>query len=86
MVKTVTQEEVTQEELGGASPHTTISGVAHEAFENDLEALRATREVLGFLPMSNKGKKQNKKLGMHDANDLRLTSEQCQTALLYVPA
>ena len=58
MVKTVTQEEVTQETLGGATSHTTLSGVAHAAFENDIEALRATRELFGFLPSSNKGEQQ----------------------------
>ena len=57
MVKTVTQEEVTQETLGGATSHTTMSGVAHAAFDNDLEALRAGRELLGFLPLSNKGER-----------------------------
>lgn len=56
VVKTVTNEEVTQEELGGAISHTTLSGVAHAAFENDLEALKATRQLYGFLPLSNKGK------------------------------
>lgn len=55
VVKTVTQEEVTQEVLGGATSHTTLSGVAHASFQNDLEALRATRELLAFLPQSNKG-------------------------------
>lgn len=55
MVKTVTQEEVTQEVLGGAQSHTTMSGVAHAAYDNDLEALRATRELYGFLPLSCKG-------------------------------
>ncbi|CAM9644640.1 unnamed protein product, partial [Sphacelaria rigidula] len=56
VVKTVTQEEVTQEVLGGATSHTTLSGVAHASFQNDLEALRATRELLAFLPQSNKEK------------------------------
>ena len=51
----MTQEEVTQETLGGATSHTTMSGVAHLAFDNDLEALRAARELFGFLPLSNKG-------------------------------
>lgn len=37
--KTVTQEDVTQEELGGAKTHTSVSGVACGAFENDVEAL-----------------------------------------------
>lgn len=39
VVRTVTNEEVTQEELGGAKTHTTTSGVAHNAFDNDIEAL-----------------------------------------------
>lgn len=55
VVKTVTQEEVTQDELGGAATHTALSGVAHESYENDLEALRATRELMGFLPMNHDG-------------------------------
>lgn len=59
VVKTVTQEEVTQEVLGGATSHTSLSGVAHAAFENDLEALRATRELYGFLPLSNKGERKS---------------------------
>ena len=37
--QTVTQEDVTQEELGGAKTHTSVSGVACGAFENDVEAL-----------------------------------------------
>lgn len=39
VVKAVTNEEVTQEQLGGAKAHTSKSGVAHNAFENDIEAL-----------------------------------------------
>jgi len=54
VVKTVTHEEVTQEELGGAKTHSTISGVAHLAFENDIEALIRVRELVDFLPLSNK--------------------------------
>src|SRR5579872_2251837 len=54
VVKTVTHESVTHEELGGAVTHTTRSGVADMAFENDLEALAETRRVLGFLPASNR--------------------------------
>jgi propionyl-CoA carboxylase beta chain len=54
VVKTVTHESVTQEELGGAVTHTTRSGVADLAFENDLEALVETRRLLGFLPASNR--------------------------------
>lgn len=54
VVKTVTNEVVTQEELGGAVTHTTKSGVADFAFENDIEALLATRDFFDFLPLSNR--------------------------------
>ncbi|MBV2147487.1 acyl-CoA carboxylase subunit beta [Sphingobium sp. AS12] len=54
VVKTVTNEVVTQEELGGAVTHTTKSGVADVAFENDIEALLAVRDFVDFLPASNK--------------------------------
>ncbi|MEO5611632.1 MAG: acyl-CoA carboxylase subunit beta, partial [Sphingomicrobium sp.] len=54
VVKTVTNEVVTQEELGGAVTHTTKSGVADVAFENDIDALLATREFFDFLPSSNR--------------------------------
>ena len=54
VVKTVTNEIVTQEELGGAVTHTTKSGVADVAFENDIEALLAARDFVDFLPASNR--------------------------------
>ena len=54
VVKTVTHEEVTQEELGGALTHTGRSGVADLAFEDDVAALLRVREFLGFLPASNR--------------------------------
>ena len=54
VVKTVTNEVVTQEELGGAVTHTTKSGVADVAFENDIEALMAARDFIDFLPESNR--------------------------------
>ena len=54
VVKTVTHEEVTQEELGGAITHTTKSGVADLAFNNDVEALLQLRRFMDFLPSSNK--------------------------------
>ena len=56
VVKTVTHEEVTAEELGGAVSHTTKSGVADLAFENDVEALMMTRRLVGFIPSSNREK------------------------------
>lgn len=55
VVKTVTNEEVTQEELGGAGTHTKTSGVAHCAFDNDVEAIREMRRFFDFLPLNNKG-------------------------------
>ena len=54
VVKTVTHEDVTQEELGGAITHTTKSGVADIGFETDVEALENLRMFLDFLPSSNK--------------------------------
>jgi propionyl-CoA carboxylase beta chain len=54
VVKTVTNEVVTQEELGGAVTHTTKSGVADVAFENDIDALLATRDFFDFMPLSNR--------------------------------
>src|SRR5438034_120977 len=54
VVKTVTHENVTQEELGGAITHTTRSGVADLAFENDVEALVELRRFVDFLPGSNR--------------------------------
>ncbi|TTH99999.1 Propionyl-CoA carboxylase beta chain, mitochondrial [Bagarius yarrelli] len=54
VVKSVTNEDVTQEELGGAKTHTAVSGVAHKAFENDVDALLNLRQFFNFLPLSNK--------------------------------
>lgn len=53
VVKTVTNETVTAEELGGASVHTTRSSIADKAFENDVEALLQIRRLIDFLPSSN---------------------------------
>ena len=53
VVKTVTHEEVTAEELGGASTHSQKSGVADLTFENDRDALLMTREFMSYLPQSN---------------------------------
>ncbi|MBI1232912.1 MAG: methylmalonyl-CoA carboxyltransferase [Alphaproteobacteria bacterium] len=54
VVKTVTNEEVTHEELGGASVHAKKSGVVDGSFENDLEALVQMRRLIDFLPLSNR--------------------------------
>src|ERR1700720_1422053 len=53
VVKTVTNEEVTAEELGGASVHTTRSSIADRAFDNDVECLLQMRRLIDFLPASN---------------------------------
>ncbi len=54
VVKTVTHEEVTHADLGGAATHTGRSGVADLAFANDVEALLETRRFVDFLPPSNR--------------------------------
>ena len=56
VVKTVTHEEVSHEELGGAVTHSTRSGVADGAFDNDAEALLMLRRFIDFLPSNNREK------------------------------
>jgi propionyl-CoA carboxylase beta chain len=56
VVKTVTNETVTHEDLGGARVHAMKSGVAEGAFDNDLEALTQVRRLIDFLPLSNREK------------------------------
>jgi propionyl-CoA carboxylase beta chain len=53
VIKTVTHEDVTKDELGGAMTHNAKSGVAHFAADSDEHALRITRELLSFLPLNN---------------------------------
>ncbi len=53
VVKTVTNETVTAEELGGARVHTTKSSIADRAYENDVEALLQMRRLMDFLPSNN---------------------------------
>ena len=53
VIRTVTHEEVTKEELGGAMTHNATSGVAHFAVPDDRECLRLIRELLGYLPANN---------------------------------
>jgi propionyl-CoA carboxylase beta chain len=54
VVKTVTHEEVTHEQLGGAKTHATVSGVADRTFVNDVEALLMLRRFIDFLPANNR--------------------------------
>jgi propionyl-CoA carboxylase beta chain len=63
VVKTVTHEDVTAEELGGAISHSTKSGVADMAFENDVEALLLMRRLYNYLPLNNREKPPVRKSG-----------------------
>jgi propionyl-CoA carboxylase beta chain len=53
VIKAVTHEDVTREDLGGARAHATRSGVAHFAFDTEEATLRAVRELVSFLPLNN---------------------------------
>src|SRR5947209_1258168 len=53
VIKTVTHEDVTKEDLGGAMTHNRVSGVAHFAADTDAHALRMVRELLSFIPSNN---------------------------------
>jgi hypothetical protein len=52
VVRTVTHEEVSFDELGGARPHSAVSGVAHVTCDNDMDALLRTRTLFDFLPLN----------------------------------
>ncbi len=56
VVKTVTHEDVTFEDLGGADTHATKSGVAHFAYDNEIETLLNVRKLMGYLPLNYKDK------------------------------
>ena len=66
VVKTVTQETVTQEELGGAKTHTSKSSVADGAFNNDIETLQEVKSLIDLLPSSNREKSKNIKDSFQD--------------------
>ena len=66
VVKTVTNETVTSEELGGASTHSTKSGVAHCTSANDAECLEDVKRLLSYLPQSNKEKPKNLSYELND--------------------
>ncbi|MFC5938283.1 acyl-CoA carboxylase subunit beta [Corynebacterium choanae] len=54
VIKTVTGEDVTQEELGGASTHMSLSGTSHYTASDDADALDWVRDLIGFLPQNNR--------------------------------
>jgi len=61
VVKTVTHEEVSFEDLGGAETHSVKSGVAHFAFDSEIEVFENIRKLLGYLPLNWKDKSPEKK-------------------------
>ena len=67
VVKTVTHETVSHEELGGASTHTKTSGVAHKSYENDVAAIMGVRDLMTYLPQSNRD--MAPRLETRDAHD-----------------
>ncbi len=67
VIKAVTGEDISAEELGGAKTHNTISGVAQFIGENDKDTLLKVRELLSYLPSSNKDRGQS--LGVTDSPD-----------------
>lgn len=69
VVKTVTNETVTSEELGGASTHATKSGVAHITATNDIECLEELKQLLSYLPQNNR--ETTKKESFELAEELR---------------
>ncbi len=73
VVKTVTNEEVTAEELGGASTHSTKSGVTHITSANDIQCLSAIKKLLSYIPQNNK--ETTKKLRYDLGDELRLNLE-----------
>jgi len=68
VVKTVTQENVTQEELGGAKTHTSKSSVADGAFANDIETLFEVKKLIDLLPSNNREKSLKKKTEYQNLN------------------
>ena len=69
VVKTVTNEEVTAEELGGASTHATKSGVTHVTSANDIQCLEDVKTLLSYMPQSNR--ETTKKVPYEIGNELR---------------
>ncbi|MFD0760883.1 acyl-CoA carboxylase subunit beta [Lutibacter aestuarii] len=73
VVKTVTNEEVTSEELGGASTHATKSGVTHITSANDIQCLEDIKTLISYIPQNNKS--STKKLPYELGDELRLNLE-----------
>jgi len=71
VVKTVTHEEVTFEDLGGAETHSSKSGVAHFAFESEIELFTNLRKLMGFLPLNWKDTPPEKKFDFEQDLDVK---------------
>jgi propionyl-CoA carboxylase beta chain len=69
VVKTVTHEEVTSEELGGASAHSTKSGVTHFACANDLECIENLKNLLSYMPQN--CEEESPQLAYHPSDEKR---------------
>lgn len=69
VVKTVTNEEVTKEQLGGAKMHSEVSGVSHRVFSNDIEAIASTRKLMSYLPQNSSVKRAAKSWTKTDAEN-----------------
>lgn len=72
VVKTVTNEEVTSEELGGASAHSTKSGVTHFTAQNDIDCLMQIKKLLSYIPQNNTEKPSEIKVELKDEFRLQL--------------
>ena len=81
VVKTVTKEVVTKEELGGAKMHSSVSGVCHRQFNNDIEAIANTRRLMTYLPQSCYKKRPDKVWTDFD----RAAQSSCKTLNNIVP-
>lgn len=71
VVKTVTHEEVTFEDLGGAETHSSKSGVAHFAFESEIELFTNLRKLMGYLPLNWKDTAPEKKFDFEQDLDVK---------------
>jgi propionyl-CoA carboxylase beta chain len=73
VVKTVTNETVTSEELGGANTHSIKSGVAHCSSANDVECLEDIKKLLSYLPQNNKGVTEKRAYTLNDELRVQLS-------------
>lgn len=69
VVKTVTHEEVSSEDLGGADTHAQKSGVAHFVFDNEIETLLNVKKLLSFIPLNFKDKPENREFDYNTLNE-----------------